>query len=127
MFKQNLQIHKENHTMTELLNQENIQQVLTVRCKDHPDNPRNRKSTFPHPGVIILNEWMVKHNMSKVQLARNLDVTISLVSKLIEGERDISIDLARKLGKIFRNGHGYWFDIQVAFLDGIDEYKKNNA
>lgn len=109
--------------MTELNAQET---VLSIRCKDHPDNPRHRKSTFPHPGKILMKEWMEPNNITKKALSEKLDVTQALISKIIEGERDISIDMARKLRKVFGNNPLYWVSLQISFDDGVDELAGSN-
>jgi addiction module HigA family antidote len=71
-----------------------------------------------HPGVILETEWMSKANINKSELSRRLEVSETMGSYITKGTRDISIDLAHKLAKIFNNHYHYWIDLQIAYDEG---------
>lgn len=80
-----------------------------------------RASTQPHPGVILKNEWMPKIPLTNAELSRAVEHSEALITRLTKGDRDITLQLARKLAKIFDNDHHYWLDLQIAYDEGIIE------
>jgi antitoxin HigA-1 len=73
------------------------------------------KSRQPHPGSILKKEWMDKRGMTNTDLGKELNHSGALVTRIIKGERDITLKLARKLAKIFNNSHHYWLDLQISY------------
>ena len=47
----------------------------------------------------ILKEILKENNFSQVQLAKNLGISVSLLSNIINNKRNISVNLANKLHK----------------------------
>ena len=73
------------------------------------------KSRQPHPGSILKKEWMDKKGITNTELGKELNHSGALVTRIIKGERDITLKLARKLAKIFNNSHHYWLDLQISY------------
>lgn len=47
----------------------------------------------------ILKEILKENNFSQVQLAKNLGISVSLLSNIMNNKRNISVNLANKLHK----------------------------
>ena len=74
--------------------------------------PKNRKPT--HPGEILLEEFLKPNDMSQVDLARQMGVSIQRVNTLINGKRDMTAETALLLSRVFRNSPEFWMNLQVA-------------
>lgn len=65
-----------------------------------------------HPGEILLYEFMLSLNISKRKLAREIQVNRSVISSIINGKRNISANMARRLGKFFGTSIEFWLNLQ---------------
>ena len=50
----------------------------------------------------ILKEILKENNFSQVQLAKNLGISVSLLSNIMNNKRNISVNLANKLHKKYK-------------------------
>ena len=48
---------------------------------------------------MILQDLLKQEKINQSQLSKELDISVSLLSKIIKGERNISVNLANKLHK----------------------------
>ena len=48
---------------------------------------------------MILQDLLKQEKINQSQLSKELNVSVSLLSKIIKGERNISVNLANKLHK----------------------------
>lgn len=65
-----------------------------------------------HPGEILKDGIMSSAGLSIKQTAGLLDVSYSLIAKLISGKRDISVKMAVKLEKVFGQDAEFWLGLQ---------------
>ena len=63
-----------------------------------------------HPGLILKNE-LEQSGMSRRELSIRTGVTEKHICTVINGDRDISVGFARKLGYVFHDA-GYWLKLQ---------------
>ena len=66
----------------------------------------------PHPGEFIREE-LDEMNMTISQFARHLGVSKQSVSELLNENRSVSVDMAVRLGKAFKNGARFWLTLQM--------------
>jgi addiction module HigA family antidote len=68
-----------------------------------------------HPGEILLEEFMKPMNMSTSELADVLDLPLSEINAIINGQLSIAMDVALRLGKLFSMDPKFWFNLQIEY------------
>ncbi|MDR2675775.1 MAG: HigA family addiction module antidote protein, partial [Opitutaceae bacterium] len=56
---------------------------------------------FHHPGILLRDLYLEESGITQAQLAKGIGLPESRVSELCNGKRDITADLALRLGKFF--------------------------
>ncbi len=69
----------------------------------------------PHPGEFIKETYIDPLNISLRKVALDLDVAPSTFSRLINGETDLSPEMALKLSKAFGRTPESWMQMQVNY------------
>ncbi len=69
----------------------------------------------PHPGEFIKETYIDPLNISLRKVAHDLDVAPSTFSRLINGETDLSPEMALKLSKAFGRTPESWMQIQINY------------
>ena len=69
------------------------------------------KMTPVHPGEI-LREELSELNMSARALAQSIKVPVNRVTAILNGERGITADTARRLGRYFDTSTEFWMNLQ---------------
>ena len=64
-------------------------------------------------GDILKEEYLDPMGISAYRLAREIDVSTSLMSQIIHGTTAISADVAWRLGKFFDTSSQYWLNMQA--------------
>lgn len=64
------------------------------------------------PGEILLEEFLKPLNITQEQLARDIDVPKSRISRIISSKRAISVDTALRLSEFFGNSAEFWLNLQ---------------
>jgi antitoxin HigA-1 len=83
--------------------------------------PKNRVPT--HPGVILLEEFLIPMEMSQTRLAEVMGVPIQRINTLVSGKRGVSPETAILLSKVFKTSPEFWMNLQVAHDLAIAEHK----
>ena len=68
-----------------------------------------------HPGEILSEEFMKPLGISINRLAREIAVSPSRISGIVNGKRAITADTALRLGKYFGVSPEIWLDLQSDF------------
>jgi antitoxin HigA-1 len=68
-----------------------------------------------HPGEILREDLLPHHRMSAAGLARSLGVSRKVCGDLLSEKRDITADLAQRLGSVFNLSPHYWLALQKQF------------
>lgn len=68
-----------------------------------------------HPGEILLEEFMKPMNTSINELAEALDLPLSQINAIINGDLPISMDVALRLGKFYSMDPKFWFNLQTEY------------
>lgn len=71
-----------------------------------------------HPGSFIKRVYLIPFNIASNELARKLQVSAGLVSRLLNGKTDISPAMALKLSKVLSRSPESWLLMQ----DNYDLY-----
>ena len=59
------------------------------------------RTHFIHPGIILRDLYLEDSGITQAQLAAGIGLPQSRVSELCNGKRDITADIALRLGKFF--------------------------
>ena len=67
------------------------------------------------PGDILLEEFIEPMNISKNQLAKDINVPPNRISQIINGKREITFDTALRLGQYFNIEPEFWINLQTRY------------
>jgi addiction module HigA family antidote len=67
----------------------------------------------PHPGEFLREDILPELRMTIKDLARHLGVSRVALSELVNEKRDVSLEMAQRLGKAFGNGTRFWLALQM--------------
>ncbi|MFD2284736.1 HigA family addiction module antidote protein [Pedobacter petrophilus] len=67
-----------------------------------------------HPGEFLLEEIEARQILKK-DFAKALEILPNNLSQIFVGKRNISAQLAIKIGKILETSAEYWYGMQTAF------------
>lgn len=76
------------------------------------------------PGQYLKHEFLVPLNITQTQLARDIDVSISRISEIINGTRAITADTAIRLSVYFKTTAQMWMNLQSHYDLEIAERHK---
>ncbi len=68
-----------------------------------------------HPGEILLEDFMKPMGVSARQLAADIDVSLSRISELVNGQRPITADTTLWLGIFFGMEPRFWLSLQSEY------------
>jgi addiction module HigA family antidote len=73
--------------------------------------PKNRIPT--HPGEILLKDFLEPMNITQVQFAKHLNISVQRVNEIIRGKRGITPDTAWLFSRAFGNTPEFWINLQT--------------
>ena len=68
-----------------------------------------------HPGEILFEDFMKPLGLTQNRLAQGLGVTPIRITKIVNGERPISVDTALRLARYFGTSAAVWLRLQVRY------------
>ena len=73
----------------------------------------NRPPT--HPGAILKNMYLEPLSLSVSELARHLDVSRIIASKIVNERAPVTADMALRLAKVFNITPNLWLGLQKEY------------
>jgi antitoxin HigA-1 len=70
------------------------------------------KMTPPHPGEILLEEYLKPMHISQNKLGRDLGIPAQRVNAIVRGQRAITVDSALRLARYFKTSPQFWLNLQ---------------
>ena len=67
------------------------------------------------PGEVLLEEFMKPLGVSQNKLARDLDVPMDRINKIVHGRRAITADTALRLAQYFNTTPEFWLNLQTRY------------
>ncbi len=68
-----------------------------------------------HPGEILFEEFLEPLGMNPRQLAQALKVPPNRINQIVNRQRAVSADSARRLGRYFGTGPEFWMNLQMRY------------
>lgn len=69
----------------------------------------------PHPGEILLEEFLKPLAISQNKLAMELRVPCHRINEIVRGRRGISADTALRLARFFGTSPDFWMNLQQSY------------
>lgn len=74
--------------------------------------PKHRQPS--HPGKILLEEFLRPMELSQVELAHRMGVSVQRVNTLVNGKRDVTAETAILLSRVLKTTPEFWMNLQDA-------------
>lgn len=68
-----------------------------------------------HPGEILNEEFLLPMKISVVQLADEMDVSVSQLDDIIAKRSGIASDMAVRLSRRFQTDQQFWLNLQAEY------------
>ena len=78
-----------------------------------------RQIPYPHPGEILVEEFLKPMNMSAYRLAKEIHVPLTRIAAILAGKRAVTVDTALRLSRFFSLSDGFWIDLQIDYETAI--------
>lgn len=67
---------------------------------------------WPHPGEVLLEEYLKPMNISQYRLAQEIGVPPRRINEIVKGQRAITADTALRLAAFFGTDAESWINLQ---------------
>ncbi|MCL1824795.1 MAG: HigA family addiction module antitoxin [Betaproteobacteria bacterium] len=74
-----------------------------------------REIPYPHPGEILLEEFLKPLGISQYRLAKEIGVPQRRISEIVAGKRSVTVDTGLRLSAFFGMSDGFWSGLQADF------------
>src|SRR5436305_7569155 len=74
-----------------------------------------RKVPYPHPGEILLEEFLKPMGITQYRLAKAIGVPQRRIGEIVAGKRGVTADTGLRLSKFFNMSDGFWIGLQMDF------------
>jgi len=75
----------------------------------------SRQVEWPHPGEILLHDWLEPLGISQYALAKAIGVPPRRINEIVRGQRGISADTALRLATFFGTEAQSWINLQSRY------------
>jgi antitoxin HigA-1 len=74
-----------------------------------------RKVPYPHPGEILLEEFLRPMGITQYRLAKEIGVSQRRIGEIIAGARGVTADTGLRLARFFGMSESFWIGLQVDY------------
>lgn len=71
-----------------------------------------REVAYPHPGEILLEEFLKPMAISQYRLAKHIHVPARRISEIVQGKRAVTVDTGLRLSRFFGMSEDFWIGLQ---------------
>lgn len=75
----------------------------------------NELLNWPHPGEVLLEEWLIPMGLSQYALAKAIGVPPRRINEIVKGQRAITADTALRLAAFFGTDTQSWVNLQTDY------------
>jgi addiction module HigA family antidote len=74
-----------------------------------------RKVPYPHPGEILLEEFLKPMGITQYRLAKEIGVPQRRIGEIVAGVRGVTADTGLRLARFFGMSESFWIGLQVDY------------
>ena len=74
-----------------------------------------RKVPYPHPGEILLKEFLKPMGITQYRLAKEIDVSQRRIGEIVAGVRSVTADTGLRLSRFFGMSESFWIGLQMDY------------
>lgn len=74
-----------------------------------------RKVAYPHPGEILLEEFLKPMGITQYRLAKEIGVSQRRIGEIVSGARSITADTGLRLARFFGMSDNFWMGLQLDY------------
>jgi len=74
-----------------------------------------RKVPYPHPGEILLEEFLKPLGITQYRLAKEIGVSQRRIGEIVAGARSVTADTGLRLSRFFGTSEGFWIGLQLDY------------
>jgi len=74
-----------------------------------------RKVPYPHPGEILMEEFLKPMGITQYRLAKEIGVPQPRIGEIVAGKRSVTADTGLRLSRFFGMSEGFWIGLQADF------------
>jgi addiction module HigA family antidote len=74
-----------------------------------------RKVPYPHPGEILLEEFLKPMGITQYRLAKEIGVPQRRIGEIVAGTRSVTADTGHRLSQFFGMSDEFWIGLQVDY------------
>ncbi len=74
-----------------------------------------RKIPYPHPGEILLEEFLKPMGITQYRLAKEIGVPQRRIGEIVAGNRAVTADTGLRLSRFFGMSDDFWIGLQMDF------------
>jgi addiction module HigA family antidote len=71
-----------------------------------------RKVAYPHPGEILMEEFLKPMGITQYRLAKEIGVPQRRIGEIVAGARGVTTDTGLRLARFFGMSEGFWIGLQ---------------
>jgi addiction module HigA family antidote len=71
-----------------------------------------RKVAYPHPGEILMEEFLKPMGITQYRLAKEIGVPQRRIGEIVAGTRGVTADTGLRLARFFGMSEGFWIGLQ---------------
>jgi len=75
----------------------------------------SRAIPYPHPGEILLEEFLKPLGISQYRLAKEIGVSQRRISEIVAGKRAVTVDTGLRLSAFFGMSDNFWSGLQTDY------------
>lgn len=74
-----------------------------------------RKVPYPHPGEILIEEFLKPIGITQYRLAKEIGVPQRRIGEIVAGKRSVSPDTGLRLSRFFGMSENFWIGLQLDY------------
>lgn len=74
-----------------------------------------RKVPYPHPGEILIKEFLEPMGITQYRLAKEIGVPQRRIGEIVAGNRAVSPDTGLRLSRFFGMSEDFWIGLQLDY------------
>lgn len=74
-----------------------------------------RKIPYPHPGEVLLEEFLNPMGITQYRLAKEIGVPQRRIGEIVAGNRSVTADTGLRLSRFFGMSDDFWVGLQMDY------------